>query len=277
LLFLQRIVPLKNISNLVFFFTKTANMTNDFKTLFEEKCAECDQLKSEIEILKQDKESLESMVDELQELCDECSAETDRLTVSNEDLESKTFELEEELERLKTTHGQQSSSYIEQIQCLNKDMIELKRTQVQLETQVEKLLRNERLLTNRADKAEKNLYDKAEEVVMLKSQLEDDREEYEKKILRLNREMKDSEDNNRVLMMQLEKLSNVNNSIRDDPNLIPSDTRREDISIEGSSQNIPTKSHFACFETALSDVLIAGEVERSRSGAIRIQCSQSEI
>jgi len=156
-------------------------MTNDFKTLFEEKCAECDQLKSEIEILKQDKESLESMVDELQELCDECSAETDRLTVSNEDLESKTFELEEELERLKTTHGQQSSSYIEQIQCLNKDMIELKRTQVQLETQVEKLLRNERLLTNRADKAEKNLYDKAEEVVMLKSQLEDDREEYEKK------------------------------------------------------------------------------------------------
>jgi len=203
-------------------------MTNDFKTLFEEKCAECDQLKSEIEILKQDKESLESMVDELQELCDECSAETDRLTVSHEDLESKTFELEEQLERLKTTHGQQSSSYIEQIQCLNKDMIELKRTQVQLETQVEKLLRNERLLTNRADKAEKNLYDKAEEVVMLKSQLEDDREEYENKILRLNREMKDSEDNNRVLMMQLEKLSNVNNSIRDDPNLIPSDTRREE-------------------------------------------------
>jgi len=259
-------------------------MTNDFKTLFEEKCAECDQLKSEIEILKQDKESLESMVDELQELCDECSAETDRLTASNEDLESKTFELEEELERLKTTHGQQSSSYIEQIQCLNKDMIELKRTQVQLETQVEKLLRNERLLTNRADKAEKNLYDKAEEVVMLKSQLEDDREEYEKKILRLNREMKDSEDNNRVLMMQLEKLSNVNNSIRDDPNLIPSDTRREVASSDflqwrnlGSSQNIPTKSHFACFETALSDVLIAGEVERSRSGAIRIQCSQSEI
>lgn len=267
-------------------------MTNDYLQLYEEKCAECDQLKREVEILTQDKVSLESMVDELQELCDECSAETDRLTISAEELETQKFELQEEIERLRTVHGQQSSSYIEQIQGLNQDIVEFKRTRVQLETQVEKLLRNERLLNNRAEKAEKNLYDKAEEVVMLKSQVEDDREEFERKILRLNREIKDSEDNNRVLVMQIEKLTSAKDSFRDDPNL--SDTRREVASSDfpnwrklglishwevskGGSPTARAKSHFASFESALSDVLIAGEVECSRSRAIQVQCSQSEI
>lgn len=201
-------------------------MTNDYKQLYEEKCSECEGLQGQIQVLEQDKIRLEDDLEELQEFCETCDAETVELTASNEEFQSQNLELEEEIERIKTQHGRQSSSYIEQIQKLQENLAVFKRKQVQLENQVERLLNNERQITNRADKAENHIYDSREEVVMLKSQLEDETDDYEQKILRLQREMKDSKDNNRVLMMQIERMSNYN---RDDPNLLKTDIHRRGV------------------------------------------------
>jgi len=229
-------------------------MTNDYQTLFEDKCKECENLASENTLLKRDIENLQEMVEELQTDVETYQELNDEMTSEMEMKDTEYFDLKEELDRIQSEFGRKSDKYIKQIQGLQKEVEEHKKLKVQMETQIEKFVRNERLVTNRAERAEHKLADIEEDMVILKSQFEDERDEFEKQILRKDRRIKDFEDDVRV---KTNRIKDLEGSI---PNVDPTpeinDSRRErdffvQEEIRNQSITIPTMDALKIYFHAL--------------------------
>jgi len=254
-------------------------MTNDYQALFEDKCKECENLTSENALLKRDIENLQEMVDELQTDVETYQELNDEMTSEIETKDTEFFDLQEELDRIQAEFGRKCDKYIKQIQDLQKELEEHKKSKVQMETQIEKFVRNERLITNRAERAEHKLADIEEDMIILKSQFEDERDSLEEQILRQDGRIKDFEDDVRV---KTKRIKDLEGSIPDvDPTPEVNDARRKesigDGVAGGDAKPIDNHSQYGRLEATVSDASVTGETFSCGEPTIEVSDLQSKI